>query len=224
MKISNLWQKLRGINASTADTNFFLKEISGLIHVGANIGDERKTYAKYGLDVVWVEPIQEIFENLKKSLAAYPQQKALQYLVTDCDDIEYPFYVSSNDGASSSILEPKMHKEVWPHVTFQNTLKLKSITFKSMVERESIALENYQALVLDTQGSELLILKGAKELLKNFSFIKTEAADFESYAGCCTLDQLSSYLAEFGFRELMRKPFKSKEEVGTYYDVLFSSK
>ena len=32
----------------------FLKSVSGVIHVGANTGQERDLYAKYHLDVVWI--------------------------------------------------------------------------------------------------------------------------------------------------------------------------
>jgi hypothetical protein len=36
------------------------------------------------------------------------------------------------------------------------------------------------AIILDTQGSELLILKGAQATLRQASYVKVEAADFES--------------------------------------------
>ena len=44
----------------------------------------------------------------------------------------------------------------------------------------------WDALVMDTQEPELLILKGAEPMLSQFKYIKTEAADFESYVGGTT--------------------------------------
>ena len=35
----------------------FLRKVSGVIHVGANLGQERAHYARFRLDVVWIEPI-----------------------------------------------------------------------------------------------------------------------------------------------------------------------
>lgn len=91
----------------------------------------------------------------------------------------------------------------------------------SMVENEAINLNKYQALILDTQGSELLILKGAGQLITRFKYIKIEVPDFESYLGCCQLDDLIKYLSAFGFMLTRKKKFAEMEGVGVYYDVLF---
>ena len=39
------------------DGDRFLKEVSGVVHVGANTGQERGIYDKLSLDVIWIEPI-----------------------------------------------------------------------------------------------------------------------------------------------------------------------
>jgi FkbM family methyltransferase len=78
--------------------------VSGVVHVGANLGQEREVYAALGLDVVWIEPIPEIFAQLKENVQGFPNQLAIEALVTDIDDKEYVFHIANNDGASSSIL------------------------------------------------------------------------------------------------------------------------
>ena len=60
----------------------FLKRATGVIHIGANTGQERDVYAHYGLRVLWVEPIPTVFEELKENLNGYERQQALQALVT----------------------------------------------------------------------------------------------------------------------------------------------
>ena len=75
---------------------------------------------------------------------------------------------------------------------------------------------------MDTQGSELLVLKGAETLLPGLKFIKTEVPDFEAYAGCVQLDELARYLVGRGFRELSRNRFASRPGGGGYYDVVFA--
>jgi FkbM family methyltransferase len=222
VKPAELLRSLFGLRGERRqDINFFLRDIRGVIHIGANTGAERKIYAKHGLEVLWVEPLPKIFSELKENISRYPSQRALRYLVTDFDDKEYIFHVSSNDGASSSIFEPALHRNVWPHVYFTETLALRSVTLKSLVKLEHIDIGRYQGLVLDTQGSELLILRGAGELLAGLSYIRTEAADFEAYAGCCRIEDITTYLKAFGFREVLRRPFNTKPGVGTYFDVIY---
>lgn len=204
-----------------ATHDYFLAEARGVIHIGANLGQERYLYAEHDLDVVWIEPIDDVFLQLKANLADFPNQKALQYLVTDADDTEYEFHIASNAGASSSIFSLAKHQEIWPEIHYVKSIRLKSITFASLLRTEDIDSRRYDALVMDTQGSELLVLRGMGELVKNFKFLKTEAADFEIYEGCCTLEDLESYLRPLGFSEVSKKRFASKQGVGNCYDVVF---
>lgn len=205
----------------TPDSNRFLRNVAGVIHVGANSGQERDLYAAHGLDVVWVEPIPEVFEQLSARLAGFPKQRGIQCLVSDRDDQEYAFHVASNDGGSSSILELKYHKDLWPEVRFEKTITLRSKTLPTLLSLHQVDCRNYQALILDTQGSELLILRGAGSLLPAFSYIKTEVADFEAYEGCCQLDAVSAFLASHGFKEHSRRCFATRREGGSYYDVVY---
>ncbi len=202
--------------------DFFLRRVSGLVHVGAHVGQECDLYAEHGLNVLWIEPNPEIFQTLSKALKSYPKQTALSYLITDADDKDYSLHISSNCGASSSILELGAHKEIWPEVTFTEEIPLKSITLSSLVKRERVDLGLYDALVMDTQGSELLVLKGAADILDRFKFIKTEAADFEVYKGCCTVADLDVFLTAHGFRRVCKKQFAHKSGVGSCYDVVYS--
>ncbi len=198
----------------------FFKNVSGVIHVGANIGQEIDQYENFNLDVVWVEPIPEVFEKLIKNLFNHPKQRAFKYLLTEVDDKEVEFKITNN-GVSSSILDLGKHIEIWPDVHYEKSIFLKSTTLPTLLKRENIDIKKYQALVMDTQGSELLILKGAEDILKNFLYIKTEAPDFESYVGCCLIEDISTYLASFGFREISRTKFAQSKEGGSYYDVVY---
>jgi FkbM family methyltransferase len=203
------------------DHDKFLKTAAGVIHVGANVGQERELYKRNNLPVIWIEPIPEVFKTLKANLHSYPRQTAFQYLVADQNDIEYAFHVANNAGESSSILDLKLHREIWPEVSFDRTITLRSTTLASLLETERINLCEYDALVLDTQGSELLVLKGAAPLLHMFRFIKTEVADFESYAGGCQLKDLEPFVKEHGFQEISRHRTAGTAESGSYYDIVY---
>src|SRR5262245_63919006 len=97
-------------------TNYFLKHVRGVVHIGANTGQERDIY--YDLPVLWVEPLEEAFTALQKNIAGYPKQQAYRYLLTDKDGIEYDFGVANNGGQSSSIFDFHLHKEIWPQVGY----------------------------------------------------------------------------------------------------------
>ena len=203
------------------DPDRFLRHTRGVIHVGANIGQEAHRYDALGLHVLWVEPIPEIFARLNTNISRYPRQRALQALLTDREDVSYDFHVANNDGASSSILDFHLHKDVWPTVAFERSLVLQSTTLHSLVTKHAVDLSIFSALVMDTQGSELLVLRGAEPILSGFAFIKTEVADFESYSNCCQLTELTAFLSQRGFRESSRRAFAEHPGGGRYYDIVY---
>lgn len=199
----------------------FLRDARGVIHVGAHVGEERQRYAQYRLNVLWVEPLLDHFAILQRNIAPFPRQRAIQCLVTDKDDAEYAFHVTSNAGASSSILPLDMHKDIWPDVTATRTITLPSKTLQTALREHNVDVSAYDALVMDTQGSELLVLMGAAPLLQGFRYIKTEVADFEAYTGCCQLAQVESYLSNHGFREHARNVIAQHPRGGRYFDIVF---
>jgi FkbM family methyltransferase len=209
------------VNRFRPDPDRFLQQVPGVIHVGANEGQERDTYDRHGLKVIWIEPIPEVFATLQAYLRDYPRQAAYQYLVTDRDDSQHPFHIASNSGASSSILDLKLHKDVWPDITYERTVVMRGTTLSSLLKRESIDPADYPALVMDVQGSELLVLKGAVDILSAFRFIKTEVPNFEAYAGCCQLADIEEFLTARGFREFSRRRFAEHPAGGSYFDIVY---
>lgn len=203
------------------DRHRFLRHVTGVIHVGANTGQERDLYDAHHLDVVWVEPIPEVFQELEANIAALPRQRGIRCLVADVDGKEYTLHVANNHGQSSSIFQLKHHRDVWPEIRYEKAVPLTGLTLPSLLKLHGIDCRDYQALVLDTQGSELLILQGAGPVLPAFRYIKTEAADFEAYEGCCRLGDVSAFLADHGFREHSRRRFATRPQGGHYYDVLY---
>ena len=199
----------------------YLNKITGLIHVGANFGQERDVYAKYKLKVLWIEPLSDVFEQLCENIRYFPDQTAVNHLITDKDDAEYPFHVASNGGVSSSILELAKHSEIWPEVHYITKVNLKSITIDFLLKNIGDDALSYEALVMDTQGSELLVLKGAAKSLRQFKFIQTEAADFESYVNCTTAEELTRYLVRFGFNLVRSDKFAELPKGGQYFDLLY---
>jgi FkbM family methyltransferase len=199
----------------------YLRKVRGVIHVGANEGQERALYAAFGLNVIWIEPIPEVFQTLKHNISEFPMQRAFNYLVMGEDGKEYEFHIANNAGASSSILDFSKHKEMWPKIAYTSTITLTGVTLSAILEAEQVDIRQFDALVLDTQGSEHKILTGAANLLANFKFVKVEVPDFESYKGCCQISELSAFMLSKGFHEQDRAPFMQVPKLGTYFDVIY---
>ncbi len=218
----NWWGPVAAPESGKVTSQFdFLAGVSGVIHVGANAGQERDIYDSLGLTVLWVEAIPALARKVRRTLASYPLQECIECLLTDQDGKDYPFNVSNNYGASSSIYDFALHKDLWPSVVFVEKIMLRSRTFEKLAHERHIDMSMYAALVLDVQGSELLVLKGFGRLIDSMKFVLVEAAEFEAYAGGCRLDQLTEYLAAFGFRELRKTEFARHPTGGAYSDVLF---
>ena len=206
---------------SPDDLDSFLTKLRGVIHVGANAGQESWEYEKLLLDVIWIEPQPLIFKKLEANTSHFPRQRAFQRLIADRDGVEHVFHVANNDGLSSSILDLKDHRDIWPQVDYEDAMTLEAVTLDTLLANERIDQRKFDGLVLDTQGSELLVLKGAMRLLRSIRWIKTEAADFEAYAGGCSIADLDSFLRPLGFTEFTRKSFAKREGGGECFDVVF---
>jgi len=196
----------------------FLGQVRGVIHIGANLGQERFRDRRLGLEVLWIEPIPSVFEGLQRNIRVLPGQRAVRALVTDTDGRGHDFHIASNDGASSSIHALKRSLEIWPRVHFVDTMHIESVT---LLRRERIDSARSQALVLDTQGSERLVLHGAASLLGGIRFVKVEAYDLELYEGRCRRSDISAYLGSQGSEEIRHTPFAGRAGDGTCYDVVF---
>lgn len=220
--ITNLVRRLNGLEPEGADD--FLRKITGIIHVGANTGQESAAYAELGLEVLWIEPIPDVYAKLCENIAPHARQRALQALVTDEDDAQKELFIANNGGASSSIFDFHEHKDIWPQVAYTGSIQLKSMTLATLLRRNSIDPSPYQAMLLDTQGAELLVLKGSVSLLEGIRYIKTEVADFESYKGCCQLRDIEAFMARHGYAEVARSHFASRAQGGDYYDIVYKRK
>ena len=211
--------------------NRFLNYSKGVIHVGASIGQERKQYRNRRLPVIWIEPIPEIFEQLEENIEFYRHQIAFKALITDKDNKKYKFYVTNNRGESSSIFKLKSHNKIWPYIKCSKVIDLKSITLNSLLKREKIDASKYDTLILDTQGSELLVLKGAD--LTHVKYIKIEVPNFESYKGCCQVKDIEKFMRDNRFKKVAWKDqvcyIGDKKVLGrkggrNYYDLVYKKR
>jgi len=141
-------------------------------------------------------------------------------VLLDKDGEIIDFHLTNYDGGSSSVLPLAGHTQMYPGIEVQNVVRLLSSTLESQLARLD-RQRKFDALVLDVQGAELSVLRGAGSRLDQFRWVFTECADFEIYEGGCTDETLSLWLNQNGFRETKRFPKDHKPGLGSTFDVLF---
>lgn len=210
-----LWNLIR------PDKDSFLWQVPGVIHVGAHAGHERRHYIEKLLSVVWVDAHPVAFAELKKNIEMFPEHTAIQALVTRRDGEKHMFHLSEGSGAASSILPLHDVNAIWPDVRYETAIELTGVTLPTLLSNHGINVSDHPALVLDTQGSELMILEGAQPIIRDFLYVKTEVADFEAYKGCALLHNIDEFMMQNGFIRVATQPFASDGGSRNYYDVIY---
>ncbi len=180
-----------------------IKSSKGIIHVGANKGQEAEFYAIHNKSVIWIEALPQIFEMLENKIANYPNQQAINALVTDTDGKEYNFHISNNtDVLSSSVFEFGDGKdELFPDLKMVDSVRLVGKTLSTIYSEFNIDETEFDFLLLDVQGAELMVLKGAESVLHNFKYILTEVSTVDIYKSGVLWAELKAFLNQKGFKE-----------------------
>ena len=134
------------------------------------------------------------------------------------------FKVSNLDGGSSSIFDLSGHAKIWPSIHYVQSIKIRGHTLANVISNHNINMRDYQALVMDVQGAELMVLMGAENYLKFFKYIKVEASDFELYVGGCLFEDLTTFLLKHGFEVERKVKFAVQYGKGSCYNVLYKNK
>jgi FkbM family methyltransferase len=169
--------------------------INGVLHIGAHGGGEYGTYKSLSIEpIIFVEPQPNIFKQLKENVGdgAICLNMALGNTIGEIE----MFTNDDDQNGSSSILEPKLHVEQYPHIKFTKKIKVSIDTI------DNIDIPKCNFINIDVQGYELEVLKGGKEYLNNVDYIMTEVNNAELYEGCALVQDLDEYLIPYGFERV----------------------
>lgn len=183
-------------------------DIRGVYHIGGYIGEEAVAYYHGGIkNAIFFEPIPAHFEQLKQRVGdmyetiplALGSQK--EERIMHVSKTEGGF--NNGSGASSSLLEPKIHVEQYPHITFNEQETVQVTTLDSFTEESGINREHYNMINVDVQGHELEVFKGAKACLENnIDYIICEVNTEELYKGCPMVQEIDDFLSQYSFQRL----------------------
>lgn len=198
-----------------------LKNSSNVLHIGGNTGQERYIYEYFSINAAFVEPIPDVFEQLTENLKNFDNQKAFNFLFWRSTGETLDLNIANNNGSSSSLYDLDEHKILWPQVEFIDKISMKTISADEFIKQKYWGFIP-DTIIMDTQGAELEILRGAEKLLRYVKYIRVEAADFQSYKGGCALKDLESFLKKRNFIVRDKQVVKEVQNFdGRYYEVLF---
>jgi len=170
----------------------------GVLHVGANVGEEAPVYNELGIkDVAWIEANEQLIPQLRINTSYRYGHKVYNALIGDVEGLEVKLHISNNAGQSSSILELWTHKKAHPEVHYVGEVVMK---MKRLDQHGCWG--GYDFLNMDIQGAELKALKGMGDLLHQFKWAYLEVNKEELYKGCALVGEIDEYLSTFGFKRV----------------------
>ena len=197
-----------------------LYNCKGIIHIGAHRGSERYIYDWLGKKVIWVEANPNIFDELQINISEFKYQIAFNYTLHSTLGKKIDFYLSSNDGASSSIYDfsedyknKKIHFENKVRNIYMKK-KIRSITntLDNVIKEKKIEINEFDHLVIDVQGAELDVLKGSTNFLKVCKSIYIEVSTENFYQYGSKWNDIKEFLNQNNFKET-RDPIKNHDDI-----------
>ncbi|MDP4023887.1 FkbM family methyltransferase [Methylobacterium sp. NEAU 140] len=171
--------------------------VEGILHVGANEGQERNDYAANGASpCLYVEPVDSAFAILKANLADLPFHTAIQAVCAERAGDAVLFNVASNDGQSSSLFALGAHAEHHPDIVYTGVQRMVTTTVDQIVAEHSPGRVP-NLLVVDAQGADLRVLRGATGSLPHVDGVYVEVSQTPLYEGGCTLEEITAFLRGF---------------------------
>ncbi len=177
----------------------FQKRVTGILHLGAHICDEKQAYNQNGVadeNIVWIEGNPLLVQQMQGS--GIPN---IYHALIDETEHVVPFYLANNQ-QSSSILEFGTHETHHGHVFYNGVIQQPTTTLKKFIEGNRIPIEKLNFWNFDIQGVELRALKSAGEYIKYADAIYLEVNYEDVYKNCDKIHEIDAYLLAEGFVRL----------------------
>jgi FkbM family methyltransferase len=188
---------------------FFLHQCGGILHIGAHEGQEAEMYDRLSKPVIWVEAVPLYFKRLSEKIKPFHGQIALNALLgAQCNDAR-DFFIASNNGESSSVY-PLAGNEYWKGLENSEVCKLPSKRLDCIVSESEIREFDYW--IVDVQGAELEVLKGAGALLQFCRYLQVEISQEKFYEGGAEFQEVRVFLESESFIPLWL-PSQAHEEI-----------
>ncbi|CAD5926736.1 hypothetical protein NO976_01055 [Planktothrix agardhii] len=170
----------------------------GIILIGAYDG---KTLKRLNLPntvkILVIDANQGAVERLQENFANSPNIQVVQAAIANHNDT-VTLHLTSLE-SSSSILPWKQYSEIYPNIKEIQQLTLSSRTLDTLLEELNLSPSDFNILILDIQGAELLALEGANQLLNTLDAIYTNVHYQELFEGGALAEEVNQFLSDYKF-------------------------
>jgi FkbM family methyltransferase len=199
----------------------------GAIHIGAHKGEELNLYRKLKIkNVLLYEANKRLINYLKiKSLffnfLFKMNIKVINKIIYN-KNLPCRLNITSNT-QSSSILSLGLHKKLYPNIIKKDENLVDGSTLNSEF-KNFYNINDYNILNMDIQGSELLALLGANDIISNLDVIYTEINYDYIYENCALINEIDDYLTKHDFTRFKTKNIKDNDGRPMWGDALYVKK
>lgn len=176
------------------ETTKFIKNNSGeiFIDVGAHIGRFALLASKTNKVVCAIEPHPRNFDSLKKNIELNFLRNVLieNCAASDSNRLLFLDEININTGAT--------------RINSKGPIETKAWKLDDLAKKKSLSIKKISMILIDVEGYELEVLKGATEILKK--------GNANLIIECFDLRKIENYLTQFGY---------SKKKVLDDYNYLF---
>jgi FkbM family methyltransferase len=176
----------------------------GVIHVGADVGQEVPLYLEYGFkNIILIEANPQSYQTLEAKFGRYDNVRLFNYAICDRSGV-IDFHIHTSRSGSTepaSILPMKRFKQIVKTLHTAQTIRVPAITLDRLVETHNIAFDRYNFINIDIQGAELLALRGATKIISSLDAIIAEVNLIEMYESGALESEIVAFLAGCGFEK-----------------------
>ncbi len=205
-------------NHRTLRRLFGAKRAMTIFDIGSCEGEDSIRYANFfpKAHIHAFEPIPKNFKIINSNVSEYKlgSRITVNDLALSNKNGKADIHVSSgqpsdaqNTGEwdygnkSSSLLKPEKIADVTPWLSFKDTIAVKTKTLDSYCKEKDITSIDF--IHMDVQGAELMVLSGAKNMIRHTSAIWLEVENVELYSGQPLRDDVEKFMKKNGFTLLV---------------------
>mgnify|MGYP003645137847 FL=1 len=206
------------------DINDVELDVKGVLHIGAHHGQEYESFREMGVkNHIFFEPLPTNYEKLLENLESYDSDGfniKTENVALGPDDAEKTMYVeTANNGMSCSLLKPQIHLQMYPGIKFEEEATVTQTSLDKYIVENDISLDDFNFIMIDVQGYELEVFKGATETLRSIDYIFTEVNFVDVYEDCAKVNELDEVLGEYGFKRV-----ETVDVAGAWGDAFYTKK
>lgn len=194
--------------------SYSTKDLEGLcgvrpnhvIHVGAWEGVDVPDYLELEIPrITLIEALPEKAKLLRTKFKTNENVEILEYAASDTTGELVTFY-PLNYG-SSSLLKPNLDslREIFADFTEMEAIKVQTLKLDDIT---TSSIEQIM-LIIDVQGAELQVLKGATSALRKTLLIKVEVSTVAYYEGQSYQSQIEQFLESHDFVKISQRISKT---------------